>query len=370
MGRVMDTNAADDATIRTESIPDCPFCGRTGVLLYEALRDRLFSAPGAWNVKRCPGSDCGLLWLDPMPVEEDIHKAYRDYYTHKDRQEGADKPIGAFKRIKREFRSARGKGYLASRYGMNNGASAWERFVGFLTYFEPIRKGVLDFKTMYLRPVAGGRLLEIGCGNGRQLEFLRDLGWMVEGVDPDPTALAAASARGLTVHMGTLAEQGFPAEHFDAIVSSHVIEHVHDPVGLLRECRRILRPGGRLVIVTPNTASLGHRLFGADWLDLDPPRHLHLFNLASLRRAATDAGLVVSWLTSTVRDADGTFRASRDIRTKGRHDWGSRHATSVRRWSKVFQWTEWVVLQAGLNRGEELAMACAPGLGKAQDTGA
>ncbi|MDN5882000.1 MAG: class I SAM-dependent methyltransferase, partial [Nitrosospira sp.] len=259
------------------------------------------------------------------------------------------------------FFVARDTGYFAFRYDAACGASALEKLAGLLVYLYPKRKATLDFNAMYLRVQSGGRLLEIGCGGGGQLEFLRHLGWQAEGLDLDPVAVEVASARGLTVHAGSLKEQGFPDRYFDAVVSSHVIEHVHDPVGLLRECGRILRPGGKLVVVTPNTASWGHRWFRSSWLALDPPRHLHLFNPVSLRRAAAEAGLTVYRLTSTVHAADGLFRASRDIQNTGRHVWGRRHPWVLRCWSKVLQLAEWLLLQAGMDRGEEMMMICGCG---------
>jgi hypothetical protein len=62
--------------------PNCYLCGTGGEPLYEGLKDRLFNAPGEWNLKRCPNPECGLLWLDPMPLEEDIGMAYETYFTH------------------------------------------------------------------------------------------------------------------------------------------------------------------------------------------------------------------------------------------------------------------------------------------------
>ena len=348
--------------IDTEAKPACSLCGSHGEVLYRDCEDRLFGAPGSWTLKQCPGSDCGLIWLDPMPTEKDIGKAYRNYYTHKDENiQKSKKRVSTFKQLKRAFRLAQRDGYFASRYQATNQASALEKLAGLIVHLQPLCKAAFDFKAMYLRCKSGARLLEIGCGNGDQLEFLQELGWQVEGLDPDPVAVAAVAARGLTVHAGSLEKQCFPDRQFDALVSSHVIEHVHDPVGLLRECRRILTPGGRLVVITPNTASWGHRWFRESWLHLDPPRHLHLFNVVSLRRAAEEAGLTVCRLTSTVRDADGQFRASRDIQNTQRHVWGSRHSWTVLRWSKALQWVEWLLLQAGLDRGEELMMICEPG---------
>ena len=80
--------------------------------------------------------------------------------------------------------------------------------------------------------------------------------------------------RDLKVRVGALEDQSYPPDHFDAVVSSHVTEHVHDPVSLLRECRRVLRPGGLLVVVTSNGKSIGSGRFGTDWRVLEPPRHI------------------------------------------------------------------------------------------------
>lgn len=354
-------NVMQCSAIAAEAQPRCGLCNGHGKVIYRDLEDRLFDAAGHWTLKQCSESSCGLIWLDPMPTEEDIGKAYLNYYTHEN--ENIQKPKkhrGVFWQLKRSFSTARSAGYLALMYGAVSGASSLAKLAGLFAYLQPTLKSKLDFNAMYLRVRSGAKLLEIGCGSGRQLEFLRKLGWQAEGLDLDPRAVEVASARGLTIHLGSLEEQHFLGRSFDAVVSSHVIEHVHDPVGLLRECGRILRSDGKLVIITPNTSSWGHVWFRNHWLALDPPRHLHLFNSISLRRAAEEAGLKVLRLTSTVRDADGLFRASRDIQRTKRHVWGIRHSLGLRRWSRVLQWVEWLLLQVGLDRGEELMMICEP----------
>jgi SAM-dependent methyltransferase len=143
---------------------------------------------------------------------------------------------------------------------------------------------------MWLDDVPPGRLLDVGCGDARGLQALIARGWRVEGQEVDPAAAAEARAHGVAVHEGELAALGLPAERFDAVTLNHVIEHVHDPLGLLVECRRLLRPGGILVAVTPNAGSLGHRRFGPAWRGLEPPRHLHVFSTAALGRLAVAAG--------------------------------------------------------------------------------
>src|SRR5206468_4239492 len=135
-----------------------------------------------------------------------------------------------------------------------------------------------EFSVFYLPSMRDGRLLEIGVGSGQMLAAMRTHGWQVEGVDLDPAAVRNAQAKGLPVKLGTLEEQNYPDCSFDAIVMSHVIEHVPAPVSFLNECRRVLKPHGRLVLITPNSDSLGHRLYDRNWRGLEPPRHLHIFN--------------------------------------------------------------------------------------------
>lgn len=114
--------------------------------------------------------------------------------------------------------------------------------------------------------------------------------------------------------LGTLESQRYPDGSFDAVVMSHVIEHVHDPEGLLRECRRILRSRGQITVVTPNAKSLGHRVFGADWRGLEPPRHLQVFTPLALRTLAEKAGFNRPRVSVTIRSAWEICRASRSIR--------------------------------------------------------
>ncbi|MBR4249601.1 MAG: class I SAM-dependent methyltransferase, partial [Verrucomicrobia bacterium] len=69
-------------SIQTEARPFCPLCGERGEMFYSRLKDQLFGAPGEWDLCKCPAGNCGLLWLNPAPVQEDIGKAYQSYYTH------------------------------------------------------------------------------------------------------------------------------------------------------------------------------------------------------------------------------------------------------------------------------------------------
>ncbi len=338
--------------IRSRPCPDCYVCGTSGKPLYHGLRDRLFGAPGKWNLKKCPNQGCGLVWLDPMPLEEDITKAYLNYYTHEDPAAHALQtwPRRMYRKMK--------EGYLAHRYGYpsSEAPTFWKRLLGMLLYLHPRRRADLDFSVMYLPAQPDGRLLEVGCGSGQMLNSMQGLGWCVEGVDFDPAAVQNARNKGLQVRLGTLEAQRYPNDHFDAITMSHLIEHVHDPLELLSECYRVLKTGGQLVVVTPNSESWGHKMFRGSWLHLDPPRHLYVFNSSSLRRLVEKASFEKVRASTTVRDAVGSFIASRSIQRTGRHKWGAPQPRPVRIWAWCMQMLEWAALKPKPNIGEEIAL--------------
>src|SRR5438046_3175301 len=68
--------------IRSRAFPVCRLCGKPGERIYSGLSDKLFGTPGTWTLKQCSRPECGLAWLDPMPLEQDIDKAYTGYHTH------------------------------------------------------------------------------------------------------------------------------------------------------------------------------------------------------------------------------------------------------------------------------------------------
>ncbi len=274
-----------DNSIRTAQRSRCALCGQWGEPLYTGLKDPLFGAPGTWRLARCSDRRCGLVWMDPMPLTEDLGRVYHGYYTHADPSEAA---AGNFPR--RAYGAIKGD-YLAGRYGYPVAPKhSLSGRLGWLLYLLPLRRGGVDSEVRYLRACPGGRLLDIGCGGGKWLAKMRGLGWEVRGVDFDAEAVAVAAHRGLGVDHGSLEAVGYPGGSFDAITLNHVIEHLPDPVSTIEECRRLLKPGGHLVMVTPNSASLGHRLFKGVWRGLEPPRHLHLFCLDSMRAGLKRAG--------------------------------------------------------------------------------
>lgn len=191
---------------------------------------------------------------------------------------------------------------------------------------------------MFLGGSAPGRLLEVGCGSGRFLDRMRRAGWTVQGTDIDPVVAERIRRRyAIGIDVGELQSLRYPADSFDAVALSQVIEHVYEPRQVLAECRRVLRPGGRLVLSTPNARGIAHRRYGRSWRGLEPPRHLQVFTPQALERCVTDAGLRVRQLQTLSTESAGIYRASDALRAaEGRTVDGSAAVSLVRSW-----WLRW-----------------------------
>lgn len=125
---------------------------------------------------------------------------------------------------------------------------------------------------------AGSHILDVGCGRGVMLRAALDLGYTAHGVEISEEAAAGVDARAHIRIAPDLAEAGYETNSMDAVVLWHVLEHLPRPGRTLAEIRRILKPGGRLVLAVPNYASWQSRWAGADWFHLDLPRHLYHFS--------------------------------------------------------------------------------------------
>src|SRR6266850_2835442 len=180
---------AVQSEIRTVPRPRCFLCDSEGKALHESLVDFFFNAPGTWNLKQCPNSACGLLWLDPFPLEEDVHLAYQTYYTHA-QQATPGKGAGKFRDI------------LYNAY----------RFLSSLpAMFLGLYKEKMRLEWMFLDELPTGRVLDVGCGDGGFLNRIRQKGWAVEGIDFDQQAIRCAKEKyGLELKQGDLKSSGFP----------------------------------------------------------------------------------------------------------------------------------------------------------------
>ena len=345
-----------------ETLGACEVCGGTDRPVWlDGLADRIFFvAPGRWRLRRCAA--CDVAQLDPRPTEASIGRAYARYYTHDAAPERqflvpGDRPDLALKRaLHADFYNH----FYGHRLAPALPPGRW------LIAASPARRARAGH---YIRHLPGpalaqgpadgpARLLDVGCGNGSFLRVARALGFQAEGVEIDAASGSVARQAGFAVHGGPLASADFEPGRFAQITLNHVVEHLHQPMLALRRLLGWLRPGGRLWLQTPNLAARGAARYGVHWRGYEPPRHLVLFDGASLPATLAAAGFARAGLLAPQRDA-GFFiqqseavQAGRDPYQAGRAgpaqrrlarqwdaaaqaDWASAEAITVQAWRPV-----------------------------------
>lgn len=264
----------------------CMACGGSELgVTHTELDDLLGHLPGRWRFLEC--SACHSLNLDPRPTPRSISKAYPAHYvTH----------TGGSSAHARDNGNGNGNGliwsacngYLNHRFGANR-SSGSSTLAAFLYLLPPVRLQ-LDYFFRHL-PREPGTLLDVGCGNGAFLLRARQAGWTVQGLEPDIDAVRAAQGNGLDV-VNTSIMEFDTTSAYDQITLSHVVEHLHQPAQSLARMITWLKPDGQIWLALPNPKGLGHRIFGRNWLSLDPPRHLCIPTQSQMRKMLADAGFV------------------------------------------------------------------------------
>lgn len=246
----------------------CLICGSHEKRFLFIAKDLMHGLPGTFRVVRC--SKCGCIQLDPQPTLSGLAKYYPKQYH-------------AYARYDPDSTSARFATYLYKLF-FSKGGNAFAKLA--LLPFKHLLRGT--------RVIPGGKILDVGCGNGAFLHKMQRAEMVAHGVEFSPDGCKEAKRLGLDVRCGTLEEQRYPANSFDVITLNHVFEHVPDPMRTLHELKRILKPGGSIVIAVPNARSLAWWLFGRYWAELDIPRHLSIHTPRTMRLAAKKAGLRVT----------------------------------------------------------------------------
>jgi 2-polyprenyl-3-methyl-5-hydroxy-6-metoxy-1,4-benzoquinol methylase len=218
----------------------CPLCAsERHELIFERPDHTHTVTDERFRVVRC--CDCGFVFVNPRPDRNEIHRYYPDEFY--------DTTVSPHDLLaqKRETLEAR------------------LRLVG---------------------DQPPGALLDVGCQKGEFLEQMRRRGWRVSGVE---FSGKPPNLFGLPIFYGRLEAAPFPPQSFDLITLWAVLEHVHDPMSVLRRVRELLKPRARALVLVPNFNSIPGRFLRHD----DVPRHLLMFTKTTFRRAARAAGLTV-----------------------------------------------------------------------------
>lgn len=226
-----------------QSKTSCPLCGQKDF-------HQLFVKAGRPFV-RCRQD--GLVMINPMPTPGEIKRIYEeDYFDWNDRSAAAC--IGYYQ-------------YIAERPLL-------------IEYFQKKIK-LLATK---------GRILDIGCGHGFFLEAAKLEKKQALGIDLSPQAVAYARKHKLEVKLTDLEHAGFAAGSFGAVTAFQLIEHVVDPQEFCRQVQRVLKPGGTLLLVTPNEGGWLRKLMGKHWLSFRHREHLYFFSAKTLTATLKQAG--------------------------------------------------------------------------------
>jgi 2-polyprenyl-3-methyl-5-hydroxy-6-metoxy-1,4-benzoquinol methylase len=214
---------------------------------------------------------CSLVYLNPRPTLGDLDQIYPpNYHAYEFSQES----FGFVYRVRQRLEAKR-----------------------LLSYCKGLR--------------SGAKIVDIGAGDGFHLELLQKFGdrsWQLEGVEPSERAVLAARNKGLQVHQGTVQEVNLAQGSYDLALMIATIEHVDDPAAVLRSVRSLLKPGGRIVIITDNTDTLDFKLSKArHWGGYHFPRHWNLFNRNTMRNLARKIDLEIVELDTIVSPVNWVY---------------------------------------------------------------
>ncbi len=197
-------------SIRFENI-NCLLCNSLEQnVLYKDVPDR-FSIKDKHNVVRC--NRCGFTFLAPRPMEDEMAKFYdlADYQPHN----------------------------LSE-------SSFFDRLYGFIRNRNSVNK-----RKLIQKYVKSGNILDIGCGTGDFLSEMKSAEWSIKGMETAPEARKIAETKDIEV----LDELWKVEDNFDVITMWHVLEHVHRVENLFENIKRLLKPGGYLILAVPNIES-------------------------------------------------------------------------------------------------------------------
>lgn len=250
----------------------CRACGGATLEPAAVAPERMFGMGGAFAYDRCTA--CGAVQLRDVPA--DLSRYYPSgYYAHA--HPAAGRGFASRARRLRDALLYRAPGPIGWITGL---ASSTPRRLS---------------RRWFTVPKAGrdARILDVGCGQGHRLLELWGAGFRaLQGVDPYIQAPLTYAGSGVRVQRGTIAEVEGEGR-FDLVMFHHSLEHIAEQRETMRHAAALLRPGGWVLVRVPTVSSWAWAHYGADWVQLDPPRHLVLHSVESLRRLGEGCGLAL-----------------------------------------------------------------------------
>ena len=311
-------------------------CENEGIVLYENLQDKIFGAKGKWGLRQCTNKDCGLVWQNPMIAEGSISEIYNEYYTHQNIPQ---------QNTKRTLKSIL-KQILKSLYN----------HMLCLLWIKKIRR---KYYMMGLERDVPGKLLEIGAGDGSRLLEFKKNGWDVIGQEIDSKAIGVAKRKyNIQLLNDQITDISLSHNSFDAIIMNHVLEHLLNPLEVINKCHQLLKPNGQLIFTTPNTQSLTHKVFRRAWRGLEPPRHLYLFNISSLRKLMEKSDFLAEKVSIDTFSAEAqyTVAASMELRDQKKHNATKPFSIQIVLKAILFQFSRLIISMANYRLNEFLIL--------------
>jgi SAM-dependent methyltransferase len=282
----------------------CPLCFSRSKRRLFADHDRVHQREGDFAVVEC--ISCGFRFTSPRPTRESMARFYPNTYGPYQGFGGSglslfDPRSSFLVRFKNELKYS----VLTKHYGCKLQELPPQLNCSSHAIPECVREMAerlafwLHKKRNPRVPICNGngKALDVGCGNGMYLLFLKRLGWDVTGFDIENHVDAAVSDAGIPVLTGSL-ESLLPYRGAFALISMwHVLEHLPDPAADLQRIRDLLSHDGTLLIGVPNSESITAKLMRGHWYQWDLPRHLNHFTPGSLVRLLSKSGFRVKRLS-------------------------------------------------------------------------
>lgn len=275
---------------------NCNFCKGSDTCLIYPVQISLSGKKEEFKLIRC--KKCGLVYINPQPEKEEISSYYpqEEYYSFSQLERKKENKLSLLEKLRDVICQ---KAVLYYYKADISKISGWQKFLTkTVTFLGKERLAAFAAAPMYIKK---GRILDIGCGDGIFLDYLRKIGWETCGVEINKSAVMKGRANGLNILDKDLLEAGFPSDYFDVVRMWSVLEHLHKPFKTLKEIHRILKPEGALIAQMPNFDSLASKVFKQRWAGLTRDLHLYHFDSKSLRNILTASGFEISEIyTSSV----------------------------------------------------------------------